>query len=842
MKKISIILFAAAAFALIGCSKNDGESQTKTYKRTVTVNVTKGADTKTAVNEGTTASYVWTEGDDAYFHVYENETEGTVENVTYTDKMKTATLTVSFDTPEGTTNFVYSAKFCKELSGSGNPKINANQSPAENSYDPAADVMIAEDISSQTALTSLQFSMDRKVSVNKMTLTGLVAGEKISKVEITFDKSVAGHYTGGDENPYSLNVKKLTLSYPDIAVPAGGSFPVYFVVAPNENIAFESVIVTTDQHVYTKNTSCNPNPFEGKTITFACGKFTRFNMGMANYGSDITSGTQYTLVESHDDLYSGATYLVVGNSSKTSKLYALGEQKSNNRAGVEVTDDNSVITIDNTIAAHPVIIEEVNGSYTLKDASSNLYLYTDNTTANSLLSQENIDDYAKWTISITNGVSVITNVGNTTRGKLCFNPNWQNNNPDSNPIFAGYKSVPSNGTDNLALYVDLSTCVVKADPELSYSTTSFDIDLGDSFTAPTLTNPHNLSVSYSSSNTNVASVNSSTGAVTIEGAGTAVITANFGGDETYKSGSASYTINVTDPNVNDGSAEKPYTASEARELALAGNTNEVHVKGIISSIVYSYSAQYPTFTFWISEDGTANTFEIYQTSATSIDDYRIGDYVVFKGTLALYQNQTTKTPEMTNSTLITRIMAPVFSPNEGNFTTSQVVSISADADAVVYYTTDGSIPSNSSSLYSTPITINNTTTFKAIAVRNGISTGIVTKTFNKVSASTVTVTFVPSDFSGQGTSGTGSNVSQTKDAVTISSDKAYGTDQLRVYKGANLSISTSSGNIRKIEFTFSGTYNGGLNTEYSYTGTKESVTFSSLSSQARFTEIKVTYE
>ena len=89
----------------------------------------------------------------------------------------------------------------------------------------------------------------------------------------------------------------------------------------------------------------------------------------------------------------------------------------------------------------------------------------------------------------------------------------------------------------------------KQQPELSYTTTEYNVNLGDAFTAPTLNNPNSLAITYSSSNEDVATV-ATDGAVTIKAAGTVTITASFAGDDTYVTGNASYTINVTDPNVS----------------------------------------------------------------------------------------------------------------------------------------------------------------------------------------------------------------------------------------------------------------------------------------------------
>lgn len=89
----------------------------------------------------------------------------------------------------------------------------------------------------------------------------------------------------------------------------------------------------------------------------------------------------------------------------------------------------------------------------------------------------------------------------------------------------------------------------KADADLAYETTSYEVNVGDDFATPTLTNPHDLTVTYSSSDAAVAEVNTASGAVTIHAMGSATITATFAGNDSYLAGSASYTITVSDPNV-----------------------------------------------------------------------------------------------------------------------------------------------------------------------------------------------------------------------------------------------------------------------------------------------------
>lgn len=77
---------------------------------------------------------------------------------------------------------------------------------------------------------------------------------------------------------------------------------------------------------------------------------------------------------------------------------------------------------------------------------------------------------------------------------------------------------------------------------------------------------------------------------------------------------------------------------------------------------------------------------------------------------------------------------PVITSSTGaEFRMDCVVTItSATEGAKIYYTTDGSTPKkNADYIYSGPITITDTTTFKAVAVFNGISSGYVTITIKK---------------------------------------------------------------------------------------------------------------
>ena len=113
----------------------------------------------------------------------------------------------------------------------------------------------------------------------------------------------------------------------------------------------------------------------------------------------------------------------------------------------------------------------------------------------------------------------------------------------------------------------------KQQPELSYTTTEYNVNLGEAFTAPTLNNPHSLAVTYSSNDEDVATV-AVDGAVTIKAAGTVTITASFAGNDDYVAGSASYTINITDPNVSEATFVAGTDKSDTKSISKNGITVE----------------------------------------------------------------------------------------------------------------------------------------------------------------------------------------------------------------------------------------------------------------------------
>ena len=87
--------------------------------------------------------------------------------------------------------------------------------------------------------------------------------------------------------------------------------------------------------------------------------------------------------------------------------------------------------------------------------------------------------------------------------------------------------------------------IAKADATVTFASKTASGKMGEAFTAPKVTtSPADLTLAYTSSNTKVAIVDASTGAVTLVSAGETTITASFAGNDNYNAANDSYTLTV----------------------------------------------------------------------------------------------------------------------------------------------------------------------------------------------------------------------------------------------------------------------------------------------------------
>ncbi len=184
------------------------------------------------------------------------------------------------------------------------------------------------------------------------------------------------------------------------------------------------------------------------------------------------------------------------------------------------------------------------------------------------------------------------------------------------------------------------------------------------------------SVTWSSETESVATIDASTGAVTLVGAGSTVITATYEGDETnYKPSSATYTLTVTneDPNA-PGTANNPYTVAQAIEnTPSSGTSANVYIKGKVSAFYSTDIVSDGTnYRYYISDDGTTtNQLLVYRgkglnnVAFSSADDLQIGDQVVIYGGLTTY-NSTKEVAANNYIVSLSRKPTPTITFKDGN--------------------------------------------------------------------------------------------------------------------------------------------------------------------------------
>ena len=215
----------------------------------------------------------------------------------------------------------------------------------------------------------------------------------------------------------------------------------------------------------------------------------------------------------------------------------------------------------------------------------------------------------------------------------------------------------SNGIVQISKVMYNEAGAVVLDPAgISYSRKQYDITLGDTVDFVTLNNPNNLPVTYASSNTNVATIDSD-GNVEVVGVGTTTISATSEKTDKFDAGYASYIINVkapADPSESIvNTPETAYTVAKAIELITAGKglDDMVYVVGYIHKIK-EVSTQYGNATFFICDDlqNTQNDITVYRAKYlenakfTAEDQVKVGDKVIMYGKLVDYNG----TKEITN--------------------------------------------------------------------------------------------------------------------------------------------------------------------------------------------------
>ena len=163
----------------------------------------------------------------------------------------------------------------------------------------------------------------------------------------------------------------------------------------------------------------------------------------------------------------------------------------------------------------------------------------------------------------------------------------------------------------------------------------------------------------------------------------------------------------------------------------------------VEQAISDYAAEHPTSIKIASKSGYQDVYLTGPWPDTITLNALAGDQTVIiivaengtqttinaDGTVTTGQNQGGSS-NSGNGSQTTTVTAPTFA-GKTQFTESTQVTMSAESGAQIRYTTDGSTPTAQSPLYSAPITLTDTTTVKAIAIKNGVSSSVTSRTYTK---------------------------------------------------------------------------------------------------------------
>ncbi|MBR3573307.1 MAG: chitobiase/beta-hexosaminidase C-terminal domain-containing protein [Bacteroidales bacterium] len=153
------------------------------------------------------------------------------------------------------------------------------------------------------------------------------------------------------------------------------------------------------------------------------------------------------------------------------------------------------------------------------------------------------------------------------------------------------------------------------------------------------------------------------------------------------------------------------------------NLDEVSIDAIPVNATYNISATVnPTDAGTVTGTGEFEYNSETTLTATPADGYLFSNWTLNGEVVSTDAELTVTVTEdaayVANFVAMDQVAAPTFSPAAGTYTSDQDLYVtinSATAGATIYYTTDGTTPTETSTVYSTPVDITETTTIKAIA-------------------------------------------------------------------------------------------------------------------------------
>lgn len=421
--------------------------------------------------------------------------------------------------------------------------IPIEQNPAADSFDGKADVMIgvSEELTEKpSSEETVLMSWTRLVAHADLTIKNLTIndGETIESITLTAQEGadlvgmhnlniVTGEFSNAQGTTNEIVLKADNLTY------ANKSVKVWASMLP-ATITALTVTVETDKAYYARS-------FTGISREFKKNRHNTMNIGMS---SAVRTDKPQNLSDYEENFYSSKGDFSIRNDNLGTGLSYVWTHDNNNhyeKASAYVSS-----------SCHEAISYLISPELTI---GSNLSKLTFDHAANKFNGATVTDYLSVVAIEGENETPLVLDVVPTGSDWNFVTSTISLSSFYGKTIQIGFKYTSTTsvaGTWEVKNF-KVTDIKIKQAAGLSFGeTTSYEVEIGDDFTPPTLTNPHNVPVVYSSNNEDVAVVDENTGEILLgDEAGTATITASFEGNDDYLAGSASYTITLVDPNAVD---------------------------------------------------------------------------------------------------------------------------------------------------------------------------------------------------------------------------------------------------------------------------------------------------
>ena len=244
------------------------------------------------------------------------------------------------------------------------------------------------------------------------------------------------------ETPVATYNKKgsnvVTVNIANGEIKAGATLDVYFVILPLTNYSGDVTFqVATASDTYTKTNTVS-------ALSFAAGSHNSASYTLKNADAKVTEPvgkTGWYRVEDASWLKAGDKVAIV---APDESLAMSTTQNANNRGSVSIVKgtDGDYQTFTSSSSDYQIFVLEAgtkDESFAFKcsnGAQEGKYIYASSSEKNNLLSKDDKDANASFTVSVLSGLATVIAQGENTRNYLKFNINTQNNNP----IFSCYAS------------------------------------------------------------------------------------------------------------------------------------------------------------------------------------------------------------------------------------------------------------------------------------------------------------------------------------------------------------------------------------------------------------------